>query len=225
MDIKKIYTCKAAFIYSNNWIDEMFDKASDDLKAFKNLINHGSHNGYIVVDKNHPFANNISNVPLNICRTISFYGDAYKNGNILLKMAEDGEYIIGSKNDIQNDDFVIGFDTCGIHDDVKSQNREYVKNVVLDMVKAYEYIPDCDLMCQYIKENIEPVFVYQEKGEDEDDYDEKVKDKAKELIIGYMIGFSNKYHISYDYLNNLISYSDMHKLVMFIGDKIIKHTK
>lgn len=225
MDIKRIYTCKAAFIYNNNWIDEMFDKASDNVKAFKYLMNHGSHNGYIVVDKNHPFANDISDVPLNICKTISFYDNAYKNDDTLLKMAEGGEYIIGSKNNIRKDDFIIGFDTCGIRDNAESQNREYVKNVVLDMVKAYEYIPDYDLMYQYIKENVEPVFVYQEKDEDEDDYDEKVKDKAKELIIGYMIDFSNKYHISYDYFDSLISYSDMHELVMFISDKIIEHTK
>lgn len=217
------------FIVDNKYID--------GVKIIEKFCSHGTHNGYVVVSPEcslygradifgykinvHGGVSYIENF---ILKEKSFLNEFKINKNFVGKQNPimlHKEIVYGDYNEIKDDWIIYGFDTIHFNDSKDIQNRDFVVNEVLNMVKAFEYDLSKEGIFKRVKELFKPEFVFQEKGEDEYDFDEKINDTATKILNKCIEKISEESFVCYDFIKEkIITYSDYKKMVKWCENEL-----
>lgn len=134
------------------------------------------------------------------------------------------EVVYGKYEEIRDNWIIYGFDTFHVGDSKDVQNRDFVVNEVLNMVKAFEYDLSKNGVFKRVKELFKPEFVFQEKGEDEYDFDEKINDAATRILNGCIEKISEESFVCYDFIKEkIIKYSDYKEMVKWCESKLLEN--
>ena len=75
-----------------------------------------------------------------------------------------------------------------------------------------------------IKKHFKPCFVYQEEWMNEDDYDEAVRDKAKEIYVDIIANLSEELHKDFEEIDEAISVNEYDDTICNFSSQIINCT-
>lgn len=75
-----------------------------------------------------------------------------------------------------------------------------------------------------IKKHFKPCFVYQEEWMNEDDYDEAVHDKAKEIYVDIIANLSEELHKDFEEIDEAISVNEYDDIICNFSSQIINYT-
>lgn len=75
-----------------------------------------------------------------------------------------------------------------------------------------------------IKKHFKPCFVYQEEWMNEDDYDEAVRDKAKEIYVDIIANLSEELHKDFEEIDEAISVNEYDDIICNFSSQIINYT-
>lgn len=75
-----------------------------------------------------------------------------------------------------------------------------------------------------IKKHFKPCFVYQEEWMNEDDYDEAVRDKAKEIYVNIIANLSEELHKDFEEIDEAISVNEYDDIICNFSSQIINYT-
>lgn len=89
------------------------------------------------------------------------------------------------------------------------------------MVKTFEYDLSKDGIFKRVKELFKPEFVFQEEGEDEYDFDEKINDTATKILNECLEKISEESSVCYDFIKEeIIQYSDYKEMVKWCENEL-----
>lgn len=204
------------------------------------FINHGTHNGYVVVSPECSLygRTDILGYKINVHGGISYMeyfmlkNKSFLNGMKIKKdfigkrnpIVTNREVVYGDYNEIKDDWIIYGFDTFHFGDSKDIQNKDFVINETLNMVKAFEYDLSKDGIFKRVKELFVPEFVFQEKDEDEYDFDEKLDDMAIKLLNKCLFKISEESFVLYDFIKGKIIQScDYKEMKKWCKEKILEN--
>lgn len=213
------------------------NKNIDGIKIIEKFCGHGTHNGYVAVSPECSLygRTDIFGYKINVHGGISYIENfilkekSFLNG---FKIRNDfvgkrnpimlhKEIVYGDYNEIKDDWIIYGFDTLHFNDSKDIQNRDFVVNEVLNMVKAFEYDLSKDGIFKRVKELFKPEFVFQEEGEDEYDFDEKVNDTAAKILNECIEKISEESFVYCDFIKDkIIKHSDYKEMVKWCENKL-----
>lgn len=216
------------------------NKNIKDIKIIEKFCGHGTHNGYVVVSPECSLygRTDIFGYKINVHGGITYIENFILEGKSLLngfKIKNDfvgkrnpimlhKEIIYGDYNEIKDDWIIYGFDTLHFKDSKNIQNRDFVVNEVLNMVKAFEYDLSKEGIFKRVKELFKPEFVFQEEGEDEYDFDEKINDTATKILNKCIKKISEESFVRYDFIKEkIIQYSDYKEMVKWCESKLLEN--
>lgn len=216
------------------------NKNIDDIKIIEKFVGHGTHNGYVVVSPKCSLygRTDIFGYKVNVHGGISYMENfilkekSFLNGFKINKnfvgkrnpIMSYKEIVYGDYNEIKDDWIIYGFDTLHFNDSKEIQNRDFVVNEVLNMVKAFEYDLSKEGIFKRVKELFKPEFVFQEEGEDEYDFDEKMNDTATKILNECIEKISKESFVCYDFIKDkIIQYSDYKEMVKWCENKLLKN--
>lgn len=75
-----------------------------------------------------------------------------------------------------------------------------------------------------IKKRFKPCFVYQEEWMSEDDYDETVRDKAKDIYVDIITNLSEELHKDFEEIDESISINEYNDIICSFSGQIINYT-
>lgn len=215
-------------------------KNIDGAKIIEKFCGHGTHNGYVAVSPECSLygRTDIFGYKINVHGGISYienfilkeksFLNGFKIGNDFVgkrnPIMSHKEIVYGDYNEIKDDWIIYGFDTLHFNDSKDIQNRDFVVNEVLNMVKAFEYDLSKDGIFKRVKELFKPEFIFQEKGEDEYDFDEKINDTATKILNECIEKISKESFVCYDFIKEkIIQYSDYKEMVKWCERKLLEN--
>lgn len=213
------------------------NKNINDIKIIEKFVDHGTHNGYVAVSpecslygRTDVFGykinvhGGISYIENFILKEKSFLTGFKVNKNFVGKrnpIMSYKEIVYGDYNEIKDDWIIYGFDTFHFNDSKDVQNRDFVVNEVLRMVKAFEYDLSKEGIFKRVKKLFKPEFVFQEEGEDEYDFDEKINVTATRILDGCIEKISEESFVCYDFIKDkIIQYSDYKEMVKWCENEL-----
>ena len=216
------------------------NKNVDEVEIVERFVGHGTHNGYVAVSPECSLygRTDIFGYKINVHGGISYMENfilkekSFSNGMKISKnfvgklnpIMSYKEVVYGKYEEIRDNWIIYGFDTFHVGDSKDVQNRDFVVNEVLNMVKAFEYDLSKDGIFKRVKELFKPEFVFQEKGEDEYDFDEKINDAATRILNGCIEKISEESFVCYDFIKEkIIKYSDYKEMVKWCESKLLKN--
>lgn len=75
-----------------------------------------------------------------------------------------------------------------------------------------------------LKKRFKPCFVYQEEWMNEDDYDEAVRDKAKEIYVDIITNLSEELHKDFEEIDESVSVNEYDDIICSFSSQIINYT-
>ena len=75
-----------------------------------------------------------------------------------------------------------------------------------------------------LKKRFKPCFVYQEEWMNEDDYDEAVRDKAKEIDVDIITNLSEELHKDFEEIDESVSVNEYDDIICSFSSQIINYT-
>lgn len=75
-----------------------------------------------------------------------------------------------------------------------------------------------------LKKRFKPCFVYQEEWMNEDDYDEAVRDKAKEIYVDIITNLSEELHKYFEEIDESVSVNEYDDIICSFSSQIINYT-
>lgn len=75
-----------------------------------------------------------------------------------------------------------------------------------------------------LKKRFKPCFVYQEEWMNEDDYDEAVRDKAKEIYVDIITNLSEELHKYFEEIDDSVSVNEYDDIICSFSSQIINYT-
>lgn len=213
------------------------NKNIDDIKIIEKFVGHGTHNGYVVVSPECSLygRTDVFGYKINVHGGISYMENfilkekSFLNGFKISKnfvgkrnpIMSYKEIVYGDYNEIKDDWIIYGFDTLHFNDSKEIQNRDFVVNEVLNMAKAFEYDLSKEGIFKRVKELFKPEFVFQEEGEDEYDFDEKINDTATKILNECIEKISEESFVCYDFIKDkIITYSDYKEMVKWCESEL-----
>ena len=75
-----------------------------------------------------------------------------------------------------------------------------------------------------LKKRFKPCFVYQKEWMNEDDYDEAVRDKAKEIYVDIITNLSDELHKDFEEIDESVSVNEYDDIICSFSSQIINYT-
>lgn len=75
-----------------------------------------------------------------------------------------------------------------------------------------------------LKKRFKPCFVYQEEWMNEDNYDEAVRDKAKEIYVDIITNLSEELHKDFEEIDESVSVNEYDDIICSFSSQIINYT-
>lgn len=185
---------------------------------------HGEYNGYIAVHKSNLLSNKRYGKRLRVHKNVTLFDKVYN-----LETLYQAVFLQGELCDIDEDYVVIGFDVNHVGDNPDDQNREYSENEVRHMIKAAELCSSHENLINTVKDVIpeytSEIYVYQEEGEDEYDYDNKVSYKTDEIFDDIVNYISYTYYIDFCIIPDMIGFKHISDIKNIIKSHIIDNVE
>lgn len=129
-------------------------------------------------------------------------------------------------------DYQIGDIFNGIeygHDELSSYQRKH--GIEYDGISFQSSIEKAEVeillnfhLIDELKKRFKPCFVYQEEWMNEDDYDEAVRDKAKEIYVDIITNLSEELHKDFEEIDESVSVNEYDDIICSFSSQIINYT-
>lgn len=134
---------------------------------------------------------------------------------------------IRGDNDYQIGDIFNGIEYG--HDGLSSYQRKH--GIEYDGISFQSSIEKAEVeillnfhLIDELKKRFKPCFVYQEEWMNEDDYDEAVRDKAKEIYVDIITNLSEELHNDFEEIDESVSVNEYDDIICSFSSQIINYT-
>lgn len=115
------------------------------------------------------------------------------------------------------------------HDGISSYQRKH--DIKYDGISFQSSIEKAEVgilldfhLINEVKRRFKPCFVYQEEWMDEDDYDETVRDKARDIYVDIITNLSEELHKDFEEIDESISVNEYDDIICSFSGQIINYT-